>query len=106
MAEKPNKPKPKTAILADLSEKSGVSKKEVTAVLDALEALIAAELGKKGPGIFTLPGQFKIMVKTKKKQDARVGRNPQTGEPVQIPAKPARKVVRVTPLKKLKDLVK
>lgn len=104
MAEKPLT---KTQILNELSERSEVPKKDVATILEKLEELIAQELSKKGrPGIFTLPGQLKIMVKVKKKQEARVGRNPQTGEEIQIAAKPARKVVRVTALKKLKDLVK
>ena len=100
-----DKPLTKTQILTELSERSGVAKKDVSEVLEKLEGLIEESLGKKGPGVFTLPGLLKIAIKTRKKQPARQGINPQTGEKIQIAAKPARRVVKVTPLKKLKEMV-
>jgi nucleoid DNA-binding protein len=100
-----DKPLTKTQILTELSERSGVPKKDVAEVLEKLELLIADSLGKKGPGIFTLPGLMKIAIKTRKKTPARPGINPQTGEKIMIPAKPARRVVKVTALKKLKEMV-
>lgn len=102
MAEKPLT---KTQILNELSERSGLSKKDVSEVMDKLEALIEENLGKKGPGIFTIPGLMKIAIKTRKKQPAKPGINPRTGEKIMIPAKPARRVVKVTALKKLKEMV-
>ncbi len=100
-----DKPLTKTQILTELSERTGVSKKDIADVLEKLEGLIEESLGKKGPGAFTLPGLLKVAIKTRKAQPARTGRNPQTGEEIQIPAKKAKKVVKVTALKKLKEMV-
>jgi len=100
-----DKPLTKTQILNELAERSGVAKKDVSEVLEKLEGLVEESLGKKGPGVFTLPGLLKIAIKTRKKQPARMGRNPQTGEEMMIAAKPAKKVVKVTALKKLKEMV-
>lgn len=100
-----DKPLTKTQILNELAERSGVAKKDVSEVLEKLEALIEESLGKKGPGVFTLPGLLKIAIKTRKAQPARMGRNPQTGAEMMIAAKKAKKVVKVTALKKLKEMV-
>ena len=95
----------KSEILRTLSEKTGLQKKDVSSVLEALDAYIRSQLGKRGPGVFTLPGLVKLTVVTKPATKARMGRNPATGEPMMIKAKPARKVVRARPLKVLKDSV-
>lgn len=100
-----DKPLTKTQILNELAERSGVAKKDVSEVLEKLEALIEESLGKKGPGVFTLPGLMKISIKTVKARPARMGRNPQTGEEMMIAAKKASKKVKVTALKKLKEMV-
>ena len=99
------KPLSKAEIVADLAEKSTLSKKVVGDVLDHLEALIGKSIGKKGSGIFALPGLLKIQVVEKKAVPAREGRNPATGEKIHIAAKPARKVVKVRALKKLKEMI-
>ena len=57
-------------------------------------------------GIFTLPGLLKIKVINKPATKARKGINPFTGEPAVFKAKPARRVVKVLPLKALKEMVK
>ncbi len=98
------KPLTKTQIQAELAERTELSKKDIGTVLDTLEVLIAESLGKKGPGIFTLPGLLKVAVKVKPATPARKGINPRTGEEIDISAKPARKVVKVTALKKLKEM--
>ena len=72
----------KSETLQTLAEKTGKSKKEVTEMLDAIVALAYSETKKSGE--FTLPGLGKLQ---KKKRDARTGRNPATGETIQIPAK-------------------
>jgi hypothetical protein len=63
-------------------------------------------VGKKGPGIFTLPGLLKVKRVEKPATKARQGRNPQTGEAIMIKAKPKRTVVKALPLKALKEMVK
>ena len=99
-----NKPRSKSDILNALAEATELSRKEVGAVLDALEDLIERDLTK-GCGIFSLPGMLKIYVHNKPATKARPGRNPATGEEIMIKAKPASKVVKVRALKKLKEMI-
>lgn len=95
----------KTEIYTAIATKTNLSKKDVAAVFEAMSELIGKEIGKKGPGIFVVPGLLKIKVQHKPATKARPGFNPATKEPITIKAKPARKVVRVLPLKALKDLI-
>ena len=103
MAEK--KAKTKSEILITLAESTGLSKKDVAGVFDELATLIGKDLGKKGPGVFNLPGLLKIKVTRKPATKARKGKNPFTGEEMMFAAKPARNVVKAVPLKSLKDAV-
>jgi nucleoid DNA-binding protein len=100
------KPPTNSQILNGLVETTGVSKKDVQAVLDALTGQISDAVNKKGPGVFTIPGLCKIVVKDKPARPAR--KNvwvPLVQEYRDIPAKPASKAIKVTPLKALKDMV-
>jgi len=111
MAKKPaaiKKPLTKGQILAELSENTGVSKKDVAAVLDGLGSLIERHIQKGAAGQFTLPGLLKVKAVKRPAQPARKGvPNPfKPGETMNIPAKPASVRVRILPLKKLKDMVK
>lgn len=99
-----DKPLSKSEILNALAESTQMSRKDVDGVLQALEVLIEDNLTK-GSGIFNLPGLMKIYVHEKKATPEREGRNPATGEPITIKAKPASKVVKVRPLKKLKEMI-
>ena len=99
------KPATKTEFYAELAEKTGLTKKQVASVFDALHEFHSKELGKKGPGIVQIPGLFKIKVVHKPATPARAGFNPATKQPITIKAKPARKVIKVQPLKALKDLI-
>ena len=95
----------KSQIIGNIAEATQLTRKQVSAVLDALTDEIKKAL--KGPGVFTLPGLVKIVKKKVPAQKARKGvRNPFTGEIRDIPAKPATVRVRVRPLKALKDMVK
>ncbi len=102
--EKVNKPRTKSQVLAALSDNTGLTKKEVGVVFDTLGELIGNDL-KKGPGTFTVPGLMKVTVVRKPATKARKGINPFTGEETTFKAKPARNVVKVRPLKALKDMV-
>ena len=95
----------KTETLNQLAERSGLEKKEVTAVLDAMNELIDEELSKKGPGVFNIPGLLKLKVVDKPAVPARKGINPFTKEEQMFKAKPASRKVKATPLKALKDKV-
>ncbi len=99
------KPPTKSEMLNMLAEQTDLSRKEVTAVIDSLSDIIAANLKARGPGYFNMPGLMKIKVIKKPATKSRKGINPFTGEPTVFKAKPARKVVKITPLKGLKDMV-
>jgi len=94
----------KSQILEHVSTLTTLSKKQVAHVLEALSELMHASIKPKGPGAFTLPGLLKINVIKKPAQKARKGINPFTGEEAVFKAKPARNVVKVRALKKLKDM--
>jgi nucleoid DNA-binding protein len=93
------------AAIVDHAEDTGLTKKQATAALDALGAIITQQLGKKGPGELVLPGLIKMNVVVKKAVPAHDGINPFTKQPQKFKAKPARKVVKVRVLKGLKDKV-
>jgi DNA-binding protein HU-beta len=102
-AAKPKSPS-KSEILNALAERTGKSRKEAGEMLEAIEGIISDNISS-GPGIFTLPGLFKIYVHLKPATKERTGTDPRTGQPRTYAAKPASKVVKVRPLKKLKELV-
>jgi DNA-binding protein HU-beta len=85
----------KAAIIDHLSKKSTLTKKQVSGLLDTLGALAQKE-AKNG---FIVPGFGKLVLANRK---ARMGRNPQTGAPLRIPAK---RVVKFRIAKALKDSV-
>jgi nucleoid DNA-binding protein len=95
----------KTGIVADIAETTELSKAQVTAVLTELEVLIERHIKKRAVGEFTLPGLLKIKSVKRPASKARKGRNPATGEEILIGPKPASIRVRVTPLKRLKEMV-
>jgi len=85
----------KSAVASKLAEKIGVSKKQSTEFLEALAQLAYAE----AKNSFTIPGIGKIVLVNRK---ARIGRNPATGEQIQIPAK---RVVKFRVAKAAKDAI-
>lgn len=95
----------KTQLMTEIAGLTELSKKQVSAVFDELAALMERHVKKNGVGHFTLPGLFKVQVIRKPATKARKGINPFTGEETTFKAKPARNVVKVRPLKKLKDFV-
>ncbi len=93
----------KSQIVASISDSTGLSKKEVGAVMGELETLIERSIKKRGAGEFTLPGLMKITTVKKPARKARKGINPFTGEETTFKAKPASIAVKVRPLKKMKE---
>ncbi len=87
----------KTEMYAAIAEKAGVSKKEAKTVLEAFNTKIIEVL--KSEKKVKLPGLGIFVVKERK---ARTGRNPKTGETIQIPAK---KVVKFRVAKDVKKQV-
>jgi nucleoid DNA-binding protein len=100
------KPATKSEVLASIAAKTQLSRKQVASVFEALAGVIKTAVGKKGPGVFALPGLLKIVVVQKPAVPARMGINPFTQQQQMFKAKPARKVIKVRPLKALKDMVK
>ena len=101
------KPPSKSEILAAVAEATGLSKKEVAAVLDAYAAEATKAIGKKGPGVFSALGLVKIEKKLVPARKAEKGvPNPfKPGELMDRPAKPAYQKIKVRALKLLKDAV-
>jgi len=101
------KPRTKSQILMEIAESTELSRKQVAGVFDAMGSLIKKDLGQRGPGMFTVPGLMKIKRINKPARPARKNvPNPfKPGEMMDVPAKPARKVVKVLPLKGLKEMV-
>ncbi|MFA5494036.1 MAG: HU family DNA-binding protein [Porticoccaceae bacterium] len=94
----------KTQILNELTETTGLTKKQVSGVIDGLTDIIDRHIKKKGVGEFTLPGLIKIKTVKKPARKARKGVNPFTGEETLFKAKPASTSVKILALKKLKDM--
>lgn len=99
------KPPTKSEIMRKIADDTGLTRKDVNAVFESLQSQIKKNLGRRGPGVFSVPGLMKIKVVRKPATKARKGINPFTGEETIFKAKPARNVVKVTPLKGLKDMV-
>lgn len=100
-----SKPMTKAQIYNAITERVGLAKKDVAAVMSELQALIEGHLAKKGPGQFTLPGLLKLTRAKKPATKARMGRNPRTGEAMEIPPRPARTTIRLRALKGLKGMI-
>jgi len=100
-----NKPRSKSEVYTALAETSGLSRKQVASVFNEMAGLIKKDLNK-GPGIFAVPGLMKITVVKKPATKAKTVPNPfKPGEMMTVKAKPARKLVKIRPLKGLKELV-
>ena len=87
----------KSELLQALADKLGKTRKEVSEMLEAMVAMAYSETKKSGE--FTIPGLGKLL---KKHRPARQGRNPATGETIQIPAKT---VIKFRVLKAAKDAI-
>ena len=99
------KPMTKSEIVSGIASATGLAKKDVNAVFDAMASQIKKSLGRGGPGAYAVPGLMKLVAVRKPATEARTGINPFTGQETVFKAKPARNVVRIRPLKNLKDMV-
>ncbi|MHB8346580.1 MAG: HU family DNA-binding protein [Acidiferrobacterales bacterium] len=98
------KPTTKSEMLTYISDKTDLKRKDVNSVFEHLSSLIRRDL-KNGPGVVNVFGLMKLKVVRKPAVPARKGINPFTKEEVMFKAKPARNVVKVQPLKSLKEMV-
>ncbi len=99
------KPMTKSAMIEEIAQNTQLNKKQVSSVLDELAILIERHIKKRSPSKFTLPGLMKVEVKKKPATKKREGINPRTGEKMVIKAKPAHRVVKIKPLKRVKDMI-
>lgn len=97
-------PYTKSQLVGYLAETCDLKKKDVLLVLDGMLDVMTAHLSKKGPGEFNLAGLMKFRTIHKPATKARLGTNPFTGEQTTFAAKPARSVLKIRPLKKLKAI--
>ena len=97
-------PMTKSAMYTELAERTELKKKDIVSVFTELSDIINGHVRKNGAGVFTMPGLMKVKVVRKPATKARPGINPFTGEETIFKAKPARNVVKVQPLKALKDM--
>ncbi len=97
-------PLTKTQLFTEIAERTDMKKKDVAVIFDELASIINGHVKRNAAGVFTLPGLLKIKVVRKPATKARKGINPFTGEPTVFKAKPARNVVKVLPLKALKEM--
>ncbi len=100
------KARTKSQVFGTLADDADLTRKQVGVLFDGLGSMIKHDLGKRGPGTFTVPGLMKIKVVRKPATKARKGINPFTGQEMMFKAKPARNVVKVLALKSLKDMVR
>lgn len=100
------KPITKSEILSGIATKTNLSRKQVAAVLEELASTLRQQLKK--AGVFAPPA-LGIKVMIKRKPATKAGRKPnpfKKGEMMDVKAKPAMNVVKIKPLKALKDAVK
>jgi nucleoid DNA-binding protein len=95
------KPYSKSELIQAIAAMTEVSRKEVKGMFEALESVIHEHLHK--VGLFILPGVCKVFLKHRPAVPARKGVNPFNGEEMMFKAKPACVVVRMRPLKKIKE---
>ena len=99
------KPMTKSEIISGIADATGLTKKDITSVFEAMAAQIKKSLDQNGSGSYTVSGLMKLVVQRKPATEARKGINPFTREETVFKAKPARNVVKIRPLKNLKDMV-
>jgi len=100
-----SKTRSKSDVYSTIAQHVGIHRRDVAAVFHAMGGMIKADLSKSGSGVFSVPGLMRITVKRKPATKERQGINPFTKEPMTIKAKPARNVVRIRPLRVLKEMV-
>ncbi len=102
--ETPAKKLTKAQVLGELAEKTGLSRKQISEVFEAIRGLLKRELGKRGPEQFEVPGIVRLKVRKTEAQKGKKFRNPATGEVV-VKDVPASRKLRAVPVKALKDLI-
>jgi nucleoid DNA-binding protein len=101
-----SKKQSKNEILRAIADETGLTTKQVKQVFAQASHLTKCHLIQRGSGEFAIPEMaIKVVRKTKPATKKREGRNPATGETIMIAAKPKREVIKVRPLKSLKEVL-
>ena len=100
-----SKGRSKSEFFHTIAQHVGIHRRDVAAVFHVLGSMIKADLSKSGSGVLKGPGLMRITVPRNPATKARMGINAFTKEQVMFKAKPARNVVRIRPLRGLKDMV-
>jgi nucleoid DNA-binding protein len=104
-----SKPRKKSEIFNIIADQTGLARKQVAHVFDALGKVISVDLAKPSPGkpkIFVVPGMMKISAVHKPATKATTRPNPfKPGEMMEVKPKPAKTVLKIRPLKGLKEMV-
>ncbi len=98
-------PYTKTQTLSEIATNTGLTKKDVSNVVEELSSINDRHIKKRACGKYTMPDLFMIQTTRKPATKARKGINPFTKEETIFKAKPARTVIKIRPLKKMKDMV-
>lgn len=96
------------AVISELAEENEMTKGDVKYFLATISDMLERELdlsNKKAPGKMVIPGICRVVARHKPATKKRKGINPFTKEPCVFKAKPATTVVKINPVKALKDLV-
>ena len=101
-----NKQLTKSAIFSHIANETGLTKKDIAAVFDSMTSLIKKNIsGRKSPGMFTIPNLIKIKIAKRAATKTRQGTNPFNGKAMTVKGKPATKVIKVSALKRLRDMI-
>lgn len=99
------KARTKGELYTAIAEATEMSRKQVAAAFDAMARVLAADLGKTGPGQCNVAGLMKVVRIYKPATKARKGINPFTKQEVMFKAKPARNIIKIRALRPLKSMV-
>jgi len=107
MAKAAKKALTKSAFVAEIAEKTGITKKQVDEVMNEIVEVVKTQVGGKGVGKFVLPGLARISVtKVKAVKGGVEKKNPLTGGMYVTKDKPAYNRVKISPIKSLKEALK
>ena len=73
------KARTKSQVMGEIADQTGLTRKETASVFETMAALIKKDLGRRGPGVFTVPGLMKVRVGRPGMSRGSVGRRPRTG---------------------------
>lgn len=96
----------KSQMMTEIADATELSKRQVASVFEELGNIMQRHFKKGAAGEFTMPGLMKCVAKRKPATKSRRGVNPFTGEMITFKAKPARNIIKVRALKRLKEMVK